>query len=394
VTQRDRPKNQAQGTPNQAQGTPNRARSTPNRARSTRGEGEYSEPQYRQPGDRLPAILNRALERTPWTTLDGGHSEQLSLDLRLISQTWELSVASFKGRTPGPFEADAWTALHSLWNEAGRPLDGRLRIDYARFMRFMGKQRGGKQYDLLTDALERLSLVRIRLRAVVSDGKGTRRARRGAGLIQRYEVIEGTAVGVTLNEDVCRAMASEGRSLDAERYFRLERPVSRRLYRYLDARRWRGSEPLHSLNLPLAELASEIPIQRRTAADQKKTLAPAHAELIRDRFLASVDYTRSGRAWTVCYTFPQGRHGEVAAPTRNEGEWATMLAREFHDVGSVAFYMDVVRKLPETIVESIVGVIREGIRAGNLAPRLAGRTFTNKAKHAAKQAGISLGGSR
>lgn len=338
-----------------------------------------------------PARLLRLLERWPWATLDGARNDQLSLQLPPPrSQAWTVT-GSFKGRMPAAFESDLWVCLHSLWNEAGRPEDCMVRLRTVDLLDRMRKPRGGTTYKQLADAIARLRAVQIVGDAVEFNGK---RSRSVCGMIDAGRVEEDGWTWVRLSREICDALTTEGRLLDYARYVSFTRPTTRRLYRYLDHRRYRGREAMPVVEIPLSELAAELPIQRERATDQKKTLAPAHAELIEGRWLTNADYIRRGRSWFVRYTFPQGRHGEVAAPARSEGEWATMLAREFHDAGSVAFYMDAVRKLPESIVESIVGDIRDGIRAGKLAPRHAGRTFTNKAKHAAKQAGISLGGAR
>lgn len=317
-----------------------------------------------------PAILHRVLERYPWATLDGARTPQLALDLRLERQEWEISGA-FKGRLPGPWEADLYVALHALWNEQGRPADGRLRVRTLDLLQRMGKQRGGKQYDALAEGLGRLNAVRFYTRMVFtqaqSEGAPKKRQRtRGFGLLDAFTADDGDGwTEVRLSAEMCATLTTQGRALDAGRYFRLDRPASRRLFRYLDRRRYRGAVPQPELALDLAELAAELPIRSTTAAEQRKTLEPAHAELMRDGFLRAVHYTGRGHTSRVHYTFSSSGAGPSAPEVgRTVGDRVEQLLGILRDPQSVGFYAEVAKGLPDAQFDHLVGSIREQVRDG------------------------------
>ncbi len=345
-----------------AQDTEKVAQDTEKVAQDTEKAAQDTERRRRSPSAR--AVLNRALERWPWATLDG-RASQLVAELP-NAEKWEVTGA-YKGRLPGPLESDLYVSLHALWDERGQPTDGVLRIPTRELLRRMGKGDGGGQYAALEDGLARLAAVRFVGRSVLPSG---RKRLRLFGLIDDADVTEDGTTEVRLSRALCTAMATEGRGLDATRYFALERPIARRLYRYLDYRRQRGAKAgaIPELSLPLRELAAELPIRRATSRDQRRTLNPAHGELTAAGFLSGAKYVRHGRGlWSVVYHFGSGTQVAPSQPSPVSDGIADRVERamrELRDPTSAGFYAGAVQALGLDAFDFELGRIREQLRDG------------------------------
>lgn len=310
-------------------------------------------------------------ERYPWAVLDSRKVEQLPLSLPLEGE-WEVT-GGYKGRMPGPFEADLYVAIHSLWNEAGRPASGELRVRTGDLLRLMGKGDGGKQYELLTDALARLRSVNIRTRLVLENG---RKRDVGFGLLDGHDVTQDGWTVLRLSPTLCATLATQGRALNTKQYFALQRPASRRLYRYLDHRRYRGPTAVDEVEFPLSEVAGELPVTQRAPSHVKRVLDAAHEELIGAGFLRAAHYLRRGRAWFVAYRFGLGEGAAPAVPTRVPGfaDRVELAMRTLAEPQHAAFYAQALTELGDAQFDHLLGSIREQIRDG-LALDLARKFF-------------------
>lgn len=91
----------------------------------------------------------------------------------------------------------------------------------------------------------------------------------------------------------------------------LKRPLSRALYRLLDAQRLspEREEPLARLEVGLMEWAAACKIVHKRPDKVRRTLEPAHKELLERRYLRSVEYVGRGKNQTIVYVFGEEAGG-------------------------------------------------------------------------------------
>lgn len=376
-------------------------------------------------GDRH-AVVQRTLERYPWARLSDDSGNQLELKLLLDAageegRAWIVSMPD-EARLPGPMEADLYVALGQLYNTQV-PKEARkdrrvVRTTIGELAAIMGRERGGTTWKAIRASLERLQDVAIR--AVRTRAGGAVRAEE-----ERYHLLErirythlrggeaeATGVEVTLSEGLAESIVKgEYRLLNATAYFALETPTAKRLYRYLDYRRWRGTERQPVFSISLAQLAAELPIDRTSPSHIKRTLDPAHEQLVARGFLAAADYEdrpiagkKRPQVW-VRYTFaessrvPPSQDGAadpvVVLPVdpREDPDYLRDMVAEIlgtlRDEHSVAFYVKVAKALPEEVLRNVLGGVRQAIREG-ISLEAARKTFTASARARAKAIGVTL----
>ncbi|HEY0780324.1 MAG TPA: replication initiator protein A [Gemmatirosa sp.] len=312
---------------------------------SLRGTTVTDQPQG-SPADeaeaRRSALVHRPLERYPWSRISDQEPDADEVELRLLleaageeGRAWTVRPRSLD-RVPGPFEADLYVAMCELYNaQVPRERRGEIRsvmTTYAQLARLMGREKGGSTYRSIDQGLDRLRDVEIRAVQTWRQGKVsaqettfgiiasvTRQYGRGAtGKNARGATSknagesggtgknaggatgknEAPVIGLVVKWDPDFAAAiAEGQSriLDTARYFALPTPTARRLYRYLDQRRWRGKMRVDELVLPVSELVKRLPIERSAPSHVRRTLDPAHGALVEQGYLQLAEYVETPR---------------------------------------------------------------------------------------------------
>ena len=363
-----------------------------------------------------PALLERNLERYPWSRLSDDKGDQLELKVLLDAageegRSWAVA-ADDASRLPGPFDADVYVALGQLYNAAGRPEHRTVRVTFQELADLMHRPGGGGFYEALELSLHRLARVTITAAQTWRQGPDvaelktfhllsaeTRHRREGEG--------DATLAVVRFSEDVAESIAAGNfRLLDAAEYFALETPTAKRLFRYLDYRRWRGPERQPEFAIALTQLAAELPIDRSSPSHIKRTLDPAHALLVARGFLTAAEYDdrpvpgkKRPDVW-VRYRFADPA---LPAPTpvvtpstsseRRDADYVRDLVAEIlgtlRDGHSAPFYVKVAATVPEEIVRNVLGGVREAIRDG-VSLESARKMFTSAVRARAKAAGLAL----
>ncbi|MDQ6831500.1 MAG: replication initiator protein A [Gemmatimonadota bacterium] len=406
------------------------------------------------------AVVERSLEKYPWSRLsDAPPTDVSQIELRLLldaageeGRAWTVSGTT-AGRLPGPFEADLYVAICQLYNSQiprdRRGEERRVKTTYAELGQLMNRARGGTTYKSIRIGLERL--MGVEFRAVRTWRKGKYGARETIfHLLDKVDFDYGRAkkgfkaadggelpvVGITItfSEELSESLV-EGhlRVLDAARYFALETPTAKRLFRYLDQRRWFGNELQNEIVLAFEELVDRLPIERSAPSHVKRTLDPAHAGLIANGYLRTVQYEevpvpgKKRRAPWVRYTFADtgnagpvvaGAPPQTSAQSRSnesrdgKGAWSTEPATDrrearqevdaeakryliaeimgtLRDDHSVGFYTKVVRALPAEVVRSILGGVRQSLQEG-IDIDTARKLFTKTAQARAAHLDVSL----
>lgn len=114
----------------------------------------------------------------------------------------------------------------------GAPLTRRVKINAHELLIFTNRQAGGKNYEQLLDALERLDGTRVRTNVKTGDT----RIDEGFGLIESYRITRSETSGrilemsVTLSEWVFNAIEANEVLTIHPTYFRLRKAIERRVY--------------------------------------------------------------------------------------------------------------------------------------------------------------------
>ncbi|MCH1927316.1 replication initiator protein A, partial [Shewanella sp. C31] len=102
---------------------------------------------------------------------------------------------------------------------------------------------------------------------------------------------------ITLAKEIVRSVRNQYvKPIDIEFMASLRRPLSRALYRLLDAQRFSPEypSPLPRFQVSLMEWAAACKIVHKRPDKIRRTLEPAHQELLERRYLASVEYVGRG----------------------------------------------------------------------------------------------------
>lgn len=344
------------------------------------------------------AILERNIEMYPTFGLSGKAGD--TLDFVSGDTRWTVE------NVPGPGARDMYVALCHLYNEARRPVDRRVYTTLPELARLMGVQRGGKQWALLAKHIEDLKRIQITARHAFMRN-GARETRIIFNILDKVTLtspVTGdsneTTVIVEFSDDWALSIQSGySRLMDASLYFALSRPLSRALFSVLDARRYRGSDRVRILTIPLHELRDRVNLQAERPAHVKGQLTEAHAELRREGFLAHAEWGRTGlpgrglETWNVTYTFSDAE--QIRLPLARDEESARRpeqireLVELLQDAKSTGFIARVVAALSEEQVVGLIGDVRELLRGSTDLPSVR-RIFTATAKRRAAESGVTL----
>jgi plasmid replication initiation protein len=236
-----------------------------------------------------------------------------------IERRWTVTGSEHFG-LPTATDEEVYIALMEVTKEHG--FESRT-VPITRYdlIRRMGWRPDGRSYDRLELSLDRLKAVTIKAENAFWDNAARRYVTVAFGIIDNYVLIDGRqgraarAAGfrhsfITWNEVIFNSFrAGNLKMLDTDLYFSLRSPIARRLYRYLDKKRY-GDRPVFQIGV--AKLAFEhLGMSRSYYPSQlRRKLDPAHRELIARGYLAKVEYgvTQSG-AEKVIYYFAPRREG-------------------------------------------------------------------------------------
>lgn len=119
---------------------------------------------------------------------------------------------------------------------AGRPVERELRLTAYDLLHATGRETSGDGYRRLRDAFERLAGTRITTNLLTGPADDPVEVTRGFGLIEAWHIVRRTrggrmvSVSVTLSDWLYQAVLSRSVLTLSRDYFRLRRPLERRLY--------------------------------------------------------------------------------------------------------------------------------------------------------------------
>ena len=263
-------------------------------------------------------VLDRSLEALPLFRLSDS-ADDSAIDFTAEGGgRWRVLPAPGE-RIPGTFDQDVYVELSRRLHEAGSPSDGALSFTLHAFLRSMGRRVDGRTYEQLRAALTRLERTTLESHGVYHDASA------GNAVVGRLTLLSSVQIDrrrltnrdqlglfstLTNNEpgdarivfsSAVRGNLAAGHTvmLSAPRYFSLNSPVARRMYRLLEvARAATGT----SWRVSLERLAAQLPLVQRYPAHLQRVLQPANEMLVASGLLRAASFERDGKAWFVEYS--------------------------------------------------------------------------------------------
>lgn len=237
-------------------------------------------------------------------------------DGKRLEQTWTITGSDQHG-LPRAGDDDVLIALLKLASDQG--LQNRV-VQFSRYelMQILEWPTNGRTYKRIEASLDRLAGVRILAKNSFWDNARKSYTSLNFGLIDDYLIADQPAgasrqgqlpipfTHVSFNDKFFQSMrVGNMKRLDMKLYNSLPSAISRRLYRYLDKRRYRSNVFDIELNtLASVNLGLDLGV-RRYASQIKQHLDTAHRELQERGFLGSWTYRWSPdrEVWFVQYNF-------------------------------------------------------------------------------------------
>jgi plasmid replication initiation protein len=268
-------------------------------------------------------VLDRSLEALPLFRLSD------SADDSAIDYTadgggrWRVLPAPGE-RLPGTFDQDVYIELLRRYHEAESPIDGALSFTLHAFLRSMGRRVDGRTYEQLRAALTRLERTTLESHGVYHDAAGAgavtgqitvlssvhidRRRLTDRDQLALFSTLTNNEPGdarIVFSSSI-RANLAAGHTITllAPRYFALNSPVARRIYRLLEVAR---AETGGTWRISLEKLAAQLPLVQRYPSHLQRVLQPAHEMLVAAGILRDASFDQDGKTWFAEYSIgPRG----------------------------------------------------------------------------------------
>ena len=257
-----------------------------------------------------------------------------------LKQTWKV-IPSGEYGMPGPVDQDIYLAvLQLLEQRGGMPEDGELAFSLYELRKVLGwSDDSGGAYREIRDALVRIQLTGVQSsnafysaadEQLIADSFNVwsvhfaqRKKKGGAGsrarTTQDRHVLRFHPVFIRNYE------AQYLKGLDADFFWGLRMPLSKRLYRLIDLQRAGGL----SWRTNLFAVRDQVPLDYLYASQIKRVLKKAHGELEEKGFLAGVEYEGSaGMIYRISQTFARRQKALELSGTPQEMFAIERLMRE------------------------------------------------------------------
>jgi len=233
-------------------------------------------------------------------------------DGKAVIREWTVTGSEGYG-LPVAGDEEVYVALMEITQEHGFR-SAKVPITRYDLLRRMGWPRDGHAYKRVQDALNRLMGVSIVANNSFWDNDAKRYVDEGFHILEGYRLYDEKPGRDSSPPDsyvvwnpvlFTSFRAGNIKQLDTSTYFALETPLARRLFRYLDKKRYDGKA---TYRMRLKKLAFEkLGMSRNYYPSQiKRELERAHTELIEKGFLREVSYyspQRRGAEEIVIYAF-------------------------------------------------------------------------------------------
>ncbi|MGH7636445.1 MAG: replication initiator protein A [Gemmatimonadaceae bacterium] len=270
----------------------------------------------RRPALRVVA-LDRALEALPLFRLSDSADDAVITYMTDDGGRWRV-IPSAGDRLPGTFDQDVYVELCRRFQEADSPADGVITFTLHSFLRSIDRRVDGRTYDQLRSALARLERTTLESTnayysaasggivsgqfTVLSSVSIERRRiidREQLGLFASVQSAEPGVARVVLHPFVRENIAARHVvTLSLARYFALQSPVARRLYRLLEIARANG---MVAWRVSLERLREILPLVQRYPSHLQRVLQPAHVMLMDAGLVRDAGFRQQRREWYAEY---------------------------------------------------------------------------------------------
>lgn len=252
-----------------------------------------------------------------------------------LHQVWKV-IPSGEYGMPGPVDQDVYLAvLQLLQQRGGMPEDGELKFSLYELRKLLGwSDDSGGAYNQIKDSLLRIATTSVQSKnAFYIAGDKTRL--NDTFTIWSVHFSEHESGGVTVRERhmlrfhpifIRNYLAQYLKGLDADFFWSLKSPFSKRLYRLVDHERKGGL----SWKTDVFSLKNQLPLADYQYASQiKRALQKAHEELTERGFLSGVYYFgKSGVTYKVSKEFSQKQKARELSGSPEEMFAIERLIRE------------------------------------------------------------------
>jgi plasmid replication initiation protein len=251
-----------------------------------------------------------------------GWSEKFAIGSQVGTVTCE-AIASHGG-VPHGLDNDIMTAILDLYIEGGANREGVLITTPHQILSQAGLDTSGRYYQLLHKSLKRLRFAAYTVTGLWYDAPQQRYTTTTFTHFSEFsfsssskgELNRTTELMLRLSEHIVNSIQAKFlRQIDLNLLRALTRPLSRSLYRLLESRRMdpvlmEGKEPLQCFETTLQQWASACKIVDRRSDKIRRTLEPAHLELLEQHYLSDVRFTGRGAQQSISYDFRASGRGD------------------------------------------------------------------------------------
>lgn len=261
--------------------------------------------------------LDRSLEALPLFRLSDSADDTVINFATDNGGRWRVLPAPGE-RLPGTFDQDVYVELCRRFQEADQPRDGAVSFTLHNFLRSIDRRVDGRTYDQLRSALARLERTTLDSAAayysasiggnasgqfaVLSSVTIERRRhldREQLGLFAAVPAAEPGVARVVIHPMVRDNLtARHVVTLSLARYFALQSPVARRLYRLLEFAR---ASDMVTWRVPLERLREMLPLVQKYPSHLQRVLQPAHVMLLEAGLVRDAGFRQHRREWHAEY---------------------------------------------------------------------------------------------
>jgi len=261
--------------------------------------------------------LDRSLEALPLFRLSDSADDAVITYGTDDGGRWRVIPAA-GDRLPGTFDQDVYVELCRRFHEADHPADGAISFTLHSFLRSIDRRVDGRTYDQLRSALGRLERTTLESTnayysasaaalmsgqfAVLSSVFIERRRnidREQLGLFAAVPAAEPGVARVVLHPLLRENISARHVvTLSLARYFGLQSPVARRLYRLLEIARANG---MVTWRVSLERLRDMLPLVQKYPSHLQRVLQPAHVMLLEAGLVRDAGFRQLRREWHAEY---------------------------------------------------------------------------------------------